>query len=169
MKSRNGFISNSSSTSFIIDTQLIENETVFDKLFDMLDEYKVYIRPSYQNIGQIYVVTGSSDDDTSVITWWKIRKYLVDNNIHFVSESGGTPTDDQKTFDFITYFVNIDDELNDRRVKEFKDWLHNNIDSSSLNELSESIGITKEEILRDLKDIHNPYYSECIEMVGVTI
>lgn len=167
MKQRKGFVSNSSSTSFMIDTSSITDREVFDDMFSMFDEYEVYVKPEFEDRNKLYVSTGISDDNLSLINWWTLKKFLDDKHISYTPEGSGVPEDYQKVFDLVSFYICPDNgEVLQEEVSEFKRWLFDCGMNVTLDGLSNSIGVTKEDIIKDITDIHNPFYSEFVEIFG---
>lgn len=146
MKVRYSLVSNSSSTSFIVNTKLLADEQ-YRRLWSVLNSGN-YIEPQFDNPNMVYVSTGMSDGNHCLYKWWVLKKWFTDNNIEHEDLGSGCPGSEQKTSDFIFYITEKEDEqeVDPIRAKQFRDWLFREVSNKRIDDAAKAIGITKEEI-----------------------
>lgn len=147
MKTRHSLVSNSSSTSFIIDSK-VDDPELKSNLWSILNEYAIHIEPENDDPTMFYISTGQSQGNKCLMDWWRLKKWFVDHNIKHEETGDGTPNLEQRACDFVCY-VTEDEELDKtdpRAVSELKEWLNSDAPNKRLDREAQSIGITKDEI-----------------------
>jgi hypothetical protein len=154
MKTRHGLVSNSSSTSFMINIGNIKDPEIYQNLMQEINTINCYIEVPGENKNSLYVSTGMSCGSTCLFNWWKIQKWLIDHKISFQCVGDGTPDAQQKVCDFVIYITsdNNEEKPDPEKVQEFKDWYYRNTTSKRIERDLLSAGLTRKDIEDDLKD-----------------
>ena len=110
MKTRHSLVSNSSSTSFIVDGN-IRDEELRKRLWSVINDIATYIEPDDIEIPtQMYISTGMSQGNECLFKWWQLKKWFVDNKIKHQDSGDGCPELQQRSCDFICYITERDNE-----------------------------------------------------------
>ena len=162
MKSRFFLVSNSSSTSFVVDTKPLDKE-MYDRLCCILSTHASDYAPEFEDKNLFYVTTGMSDGNVCLYNWWVLKKWFADHNIVHTDDGAGTPDPEQKVSDFVMYITEKDDkqEIDWRRARDFRDWLLKDIPNKRIEHAAEKIGLTKEEIKNNKFNLE--YYEDMLK------
>jgi hypothetical protein len=167
MKTRHSLVSNSSSTSFMVDTRSIKDIDLKHRFWSVINGDSSHIEPDDDDHGMLLVSTGFSDGNQCLFNWWKFKKWFDDNGIKYYEQGDGTPGLEERACDFVCYITDKNDEQesSEIRVLELKHWLTTDIPNKRIDEAAEMIGITKEEIKLSISK--NDNFSEIItEIIG---
>ena len=149
MKTRLGFVSNSSSTGFMVDLKSFEDEEFYGRFMSIIQDY--YYEPQFENYSQLYVSTGMSYGNECVRNWYKLRSLLRENNIRFDEQGSGCPVDDeQKELDFIYDAVSEDALDQVLTIPQTRKWLNGESDVR-LDELAKIYNVTRDSVKLNVK------------------